>query len=79
MSHEQEMKDHKGWQDFCANGLSFDGDSNVVAPFPKMTKRFGKFYLAYLEAAYKAKGEMTDEEFCQINGEVPINFLKRFK
>lgn len=80
MSSEQEMKDHKGWKDFCENGLQvFTNGSNVTGSFQKMTKRFGKHYLAYLEAAYQAKDEMTDDEFCKINGEIPIGFLKRFK
>lgn len=80
MSHDQEIKDNKGWKDFCENGLqAFENDSNVTGQFPKLTKRFGKYYLTYLEAAYQAKDEMTDEEFCKINGEVPLTFLKRFK
>lgn len=76
--HDKDVKDHFGWKDFLANGIQeFDGTSNVVSDFGKMTKRFGKFYLWYLSAAYEAKDEMSDEEFCAINGLVPIGFLKK--
>lgn len=80
MASDQEMKDIKGWEDFCENGLQvFDGESNVSNNFQKMTKRFGKYYLAYLQAAYEARDQMTEEEFCKINGDIPQGFLKRFK
>lgn len=77
---EQKIQASKAWIDFCENGLQeFDGNSNVRYPFPKMTKRFGKNYIQYLEAAFEARDEMSLEEFCKINGEVPPKFLNRFR
>ncbi len=77
---DKEMKDQLGWEDFIEKGLQeFDGSSNVTKDFTGMTKRFGKHYIAYLEAAWNAKDEMSEEEFCAINGGVPSGFLKKFK
>lgn len=70
------------WNRFVEEGMSKDFDeigSNVKYDFDKMTKKFGRAYLSYLEAAYLAKANMSDEEFCKINGNVPIKFLERIK
>jgi hypothetical protein len=74
-------RDIKGWNRFVREGMPEDFEdinSNVKYDFTKMSKMFGIYYLAYLEAAYYAKDSLTIEEFCKYNGNVPIDFLKRF-
>lgn len=78
----QDEKEFKGWGNFCSSALQeFDGASNfkTTYDFTKLTKKFGKHYIAYLKAAYEAKDEMTDEEFCRINGNVPVGFLNKIR
>lgn len=73
-------EDQKGWKDLVTNGLQeFDGSSNVRYDFTKMSKRFGKYYLDYLSAAYSAKDEMPDSEFQEINGNIPDSFMSKLK
>ena len=68
----------KEWERFVKVGLLYTSDdSNVKYDFNKMTKKFGIAYLSYLEAAYECKDSMTDEDFCKLNGNVPINFLEK--
>ena len=70
------------WNRFVEEGMPKDFDdigSNVIYDFDKMTKKFGIAYLSYLEAAYAAKDTMTDEEFCKINGNIPIKFLDKIR
>jgi len=67
-----------GWNRFVKEGLVIDGESNVVAPFKKMSKRFGLAYIQYLQAAWQANGDcMTAAEFCVINGDVPKGFFDK--
>lgn len=72
-------KDVDEWNKFVRNGLIENQETNLTNDFPKSSKRFGLAFLSYLEAAYLAKDEMSDEEFCKINGDVPTKFLNRFK
>jgi hypothetical protein len=65
------------WSRLIAEGLDFNGKNNVKFDFVKMSKKFGASYLTYLQAAYDAKHEMSDFDFCNLNGNVPIGFLKK--
>jgi len=58
-----------------ADGLRYDGESNTRFQFSVMSKRFGKAYIDYLIASYKAKDELSNVDFCLLNGEVPEKFL----
>lgn len=75
------MKDNevKGWNRMVNEGLCYDGNTNTIFPFAQMSKKFGKPWIYYLEAAYFAKDELTDKEFCDINGGVPESFLPKIK
>ncbi len=67
-----------GWNRFIEKGLKIgDENSNVQHEFSRMTKEFGISYLEYLKAAYEVKDEMTDEEFCKLNGGIPFAFLAK--
>lgn len=57
----------KEWKRFCEKGLVFDDDRTFIYPFKKMCKKFGRSFLHYLEVAYSAKGEITDNKFREIN------------
>lgn len=65
------------WNDFVINGLCYNGETNTVYNFDKMCKRFGKEYIGYLQAAYIAKADITDEEFAKLNGGVPQSFIDK--
>lgn len=67
------------WNRLVKEGFSFDGNSNTKEEFGKMSKKFGLAFIFYVEAAYSIKDEMTDEEFCKLNGNVPAKFLEKFK
>lgn len=69
--------DIEGWNRFVTEGLVPDNDEQVTRwDFTKMTKRFGKAYIEYLQAAYQAlEGSMSDSEFCKYNGNVPQPFF----
>lgn len=73
------------WNRFVREGMPADFDdigSNVIADFSKMCKKFGKAYLDYLKIAYSCKGDdsdMTDAEFCRINGNIPVPFFEKMK
>jgi hypothetical protein len=68
----------KDWVRFVKEGLCYDGITNVSGDFSKLSKKFGLSYMYYLEIAFKSKDELTNEEFCQLNGSVPLRFLDKF-
>lgn len=65
------------WKLLVQQGLCYDGGGNTTLPFAGMSKRYGKAYIVYLQAAYQAKGELTDNEFCEINGNVPASLIDK--
>lgn len=69
------------WNRFVKEGLTTDGPSNVTGQFKTLTKKYGKAYISYLQAAWAAnEGCLTEEEFCELNGDVPKGFFdKRVK
>lgn len=67
------------WNRLINEGLNFRGDVNTLFNFSKMSKKFGLSYLYYLECAYLAKDEVSEEEFCKLNGEIPIGFLNKIR
>lgn len=67
------------WNRLVTEGLVFDKDSNTKEDFGKMSKKFGLAYIYYIEGAYSIKDELTDEEFCRLNGNVPMKFMEKFK
>lgn len=43
------------------------GDTNFKLSFTQLCKRYGLSYREYLQAAYTAKYDLPDEEFCRLN------------
>lgn len=66
----------KDWNRLLDKGLCYNGETNINYEFSKMTKLFGLAYIEYLKAAYKAKEILSDEDFCRLNGSIPIKFLE---
>lgn len=71
---------NKEWNEFVKEVKWADDDSpnNFKEDFKKLSNRWGKAYLSYLEAAYLARSEMSDATFCEINGNVPVSFLEKY-
>ena len=68
----------ENWNRLLGEGLDFsDSNLNTKFDFGKMSKKFGLAYIDYLQVAYQAKDEMSDENFCLINGSVPLVFLNK--
>lgn len=67
------------WRQLVTEGLVYGGDVNSRLPFTGMSQRYGKAWIDYLNAAWEARGDLTDEEFCRLNGTVPPTFLARLK
>lgn len=68
----------QAWSRFAEEGLLYEeSGSNTRYDFTKMCKKFGKPYIDYLIAAYSAKDDMTNDEFCTLNGQVPVSFLEK--
>ena len=68
----------KQWNEFCNKYLSFDGETNINVDFQKITKVAGVPYFEFLRAMWVCtKDQYTVEEFCRINGGVPIKFFEK--
>ena len=66
----------KDWNRFVSEALVCGDDTNVSLEFKQLTKRYGLSYINYLKAAWQANdGCLSEEEFCQINGKVPLGFF----
>jgi hypothetical protein len=68
----------RAWDTFCENAFDTESDTqNFKLPFAKMTKKFGRQYMEYCRASWvTCKDFMTPEEFCKMNGNMPIGFFK---
>lgn len=70
--------DQKQWNDFVKQYISTDGNSNVKLDFNQLSRYAGVPYFEYLRVAWVAtKEHFTEEEFCKINGNVPIKFFEK--
>lgn len=68
----------KQWNEFCQKHVSTDGVSNVKSDFSQITKTAGVPYFEFLRAMWVCtKDYMTPEEFCKINGNVPLKFFEK--
>ncbi len=56
---------------------SDESDKNFEEDFNKLSKKWGIAYLSFLEASYLSKDSMSDEDFCKMNGNVPISFIEK--
>lgn len=58
--------------------MDFDSDDqNFIIPFNQITRKYGREYIAFCKAAWEANGGcQTVEEFCKMNGGMPIGFFK---
>jgi len=70
--------DGKQWNNFVRTYLSFDGENNVNADFTKITKVAGVAYFEFLRASWVCmKDYITEQDFCKVNGNVPISFFEK--
>jgi hypothetical protein len=68
----------KQWNDFVRKFCQFDGESNVNADFATITKTAGVPYFEYLRSMWICTREsVSEEEFCRINGNIPIKFFEK--
>lgn len=65
------------WSRFLNEAIDFN--NGFKYDFTSLTKRFGLSYLYYLTCAYIAKDDLSDEDFCALNGNVPMSFLSKIK
>lgn len=68
---------NKEWDRFIKS-IDLSLDDPFHEGFDKLSKKYGVAYLSYLEASYEAKDQLSDEEFCNINGKVPIEFVIKY-
>jgi len=55
-------------------------NANFTIPFKKLTKKYGREFIAYARAAWLANVEagklgLREEEFCRLNGDMPLGFF----
>lgn len=52
--------------------------SNFKYDFKIMSKKYGMAYIEYCKAMYNANKDIqSDDEFCQMNGNMPIGFFNK--
>lgn len=66
------------WSKLIREAMSDDPDckTNFKFDFKILTKKYGKAYIEYLKAAYLAKGDLSNKEFCRLN-HCPLSFLNK--
>ena len=70
--------DARQWTNFIRDFVSLEDGSNMTQDFGKITQKAGVAYFEYLRAAWVCNdGQRTEEEFCKINGNVPIKFFHK--
>ena len=59
--------------------LDFESeDSNFTVGFKTLTKKYGREFKAYAQAAWTANEDcFTEEEFCKINGGIPKGYFDK--
>ena len=61
-----------------AEVMDFDSDdANFRVAFKKLTKKYGREFIAYSKAAWEANDGLSEEEFCRLNGNMPKGFFDR--
>ncbi len=71
------MSRTKDWNRLVAEGfVELEEELRPAFPFKRMCQLYGSAYLDYLRAAYRAKGELTDEEFVTLH-ELPLGFFQK--
>jgi len=71
-------KEIKGdaWRNFMKSVDFESTESNFKYEFKDMSKRYGQAYIEYCRAAWIANDNiLTEEEFRQINGDIPEGFF----
>jgi hypothetical protein len=72
-----EAKQRELWRQLVTEGLTYNSETNTTRPFGLMSKRFGRAWIDYIQAAWEARDELSDEEFCRLNGDVPLTFIEK--
>ena len=69
----------KQWNDFVKYKLDYESDiSNVREDFTKLSKTSGVCYFEFLRCQWLvSKDIMTVEEFCKMNGGVPLKVFEK--
>lgn len=76
-------KSHKPLMEHLSEVMDFDSeDTNFTVPFKTLTKKYGRAYIFYLEAAWAANivdGQpiLSEEEFISLNGNPPSGFFEK--
>lgn len=53
-------------------------ERNFKYDFKTMTKKYGQAYMEFCRAAWAASdGAFTPEEFCKMNGDMPMGFFEK--
>ena len=66
------------WNRFVQEALvEGDENTNMKFDFNALSKKFGRSYIEYCQAAWQANGGcLSDEEFRQVNGGIPEGFFR---
>jgi len=59
--------------------IDFESDeSNFKISFKDITRKYGREYRDFCQAAWQANGDcLTEEEFMKINGDMPVSFFEK--
>lgn len=72
---QKEVKS-EAWKNFLESFDFESDDRNFKYDFVHMTKKYGNAYIEHCRAAWAVNdGVMSDDEFCRINGNMPIGFF----
>ena len=68
----------RAWDNFL-DAVDFESDtSNFKYDFKVMTKKYGQAFMFYCINAWEINNDiMSEEEFCDINGNIPESYFKK--
>jgi hypothetical protein len=77
-----DSREAKEWNRLLTEAMHDEFDKNSCSnfryDFGTLTKKYGRAYIKYCQCAWEASGgEMGEEEFCQINGNIPYGFFAK--
>ncbi len=70
--------ENKTWMNIISV-IDFESDtSNFKVNFKVLTKKYGKSYIELCKLMWSTNNDvLTVDEFCKLNGEIPINFFNK--
>ena len=70
----------ESWSPRFLEAVDFsDSGSNFKKDFAHMCRHYGREYIDYLKVSYSAKDNLSDDDFCKLNGNVPPSFINKIK